>query len=123
MRPSAEHVAAYSFRDPLEMPAEESRRVKVPNDLQPCEPITVRRDHIDTNEHVNNCQYVKMALDALPREVSVREARVDFRRSAVLGDVIYPKLAQLPDRFTVALCDADDALFGVVELKEQPVAR
>lgn len=117
-RPAADHVAAYGLREPLEMPPE-SRKVAVPEALEPAEPVAVRRDLIDTNEHVNNCQYVRIALAALPREMRVRRARVDFRRSAVLGDVIYPHVGMEEDRTVVSLCDAEGQPFGVVELQER----
>lgn len=115
VRPAPEHVAAYSFRDPLDMPSEE-RHVAVPESLAPCEPVTVRPHHIDTNEHVNNCQYVQMALDVLPRDSEFRQVRVDFKRSAVLGDVIWPKLAREDGRTVVELADAGGGVYGVVEL-------
>lgn len=115
VRPTPEHVAAYRFREPLEMPPE-PRRVNVPDRLEPCEPVTVRLHHIDTNEHVNNCQYVQMALDVLPRENEYRHVRVDFKRSAVLGDVVYPKIAREADRVVVQLCDAEGGAYGAVEL-------
>ena len=51
------------------------------------EPFPVRRYHIDTNEHVNNCQYVQMAMEMLPGDINVRQLRVDYKKSAVLGDM------------------------------------
>lgn len=117
VRPSAEHVAAYGLREPLEMPPEK-RKVSLPEPdaLNAGEPIIVRRDLIDTNEHVNNGQYVRIALAALPEEMEVRCARVDYRRSAVLGDTIIPAVAIEDDRTVVVLSDADGALYGAVEL-------
>ena len=88
----------------------------MPDELAAAEPVQVRRGLIDTNEHVNNCQYVQLALDLLPREAAPRTLRVDYRRAAVLGDTIYPKLAQTSERTVAALCDADGAPYAVVEL-------
>lgn len=115
IRPTAEHVAPYGTHEPLDMPAE-SRRIRVPEHLEPGEPISVRRGLIDTNEHVNNCQYVQMAIDMLPRETAPRAVRVDFRRAAVLGDVIYPAIAQEEERTVVTLSDDDGDAYAVVEL-------
>lgn len=119
VRPSAEHVAAYGILDPLDMPKEE-RHVRVPEHLEPCDPIVVHRNLIDMNEHVNNSQYVRLALGVLPAEMEVRQARVDFKRSAVLGDTICPQLAVEPDRTVVALTDEAGTLYGAVELKAAP---
>lgn len=118
VRPAAEHVAAYGLGTPLEMP-KESRKIALPaaDELRACDPITVRRDLIDTNEHVNNSQYVRIALSMLPDEMQPRRVRVDYRRSAVLGDVICPHVAIDPDRTVVLLSDEDGGTYGVVELQ------
>lgn len=115
VRPTADHVEAYGMHDPLPMPPEE-RHVSAPDQLMPCEPVTVQRHHIDTNEHVNNCQYVQIALDLLPEEPNVHLARVDFRRSAVLGDRLFPSIARVGEHTIVQLCDADGSVFGIIEL-------
>lgn len=117
VRPSEEHVAAYGLREPLEMPPEKRKvALPAPETLRACDPITVRRDLIDTNEHVNNGQYVRIALSALPQEMKVRCARVDYRRSAVLGNIIVPAVSIEDGRTVVVLSDADGALYGTVEL-------
>lgn len=82
------------------------------------EPFPVRRYHIDTNEHVNNCQYVQMALEMLPAEISVGQVRVDYKKSALYGEMIYPRLAEEPDRIVTELCDENGNLYAVVEIKK-----
>lgn len=114
-RPTPAHIDPYGSHDPLELPAED-RRVKLPDVLEQREPIIVRRGLIDTNEHVNNCQYVQMALELLPRETAPTSIRVDYRRAAVLGDTIYPSFGQIGHRAVVALNDSAGAPFAVVEL-------
>ena len=77
----------------------------------------MRRYHIDTNEHVNNCQYVQMALEFLPADRQFRQIRVEYKKSAVLGDVIYPKRSREEDRTVIELCAEDGRPYAVVELK------
>lgn len=114
MRPDPELVKAYGTAEPLAMPDEE-RRVRVPAAPTPCEPLTVRLHQIDTNEHVNNGQYVQMALEVLPRELDPMSIRVDYRRAAVLDDTIYPMVGQEDGRFIVALNGSDGEPYAVVE--------
>ena len=52
-----------------------------------------------------NCQYVQMALEVLPEETRVRQIRVEYKKSAVLGDVIFPKVAREENRIVTELCD------------------
>ena len=49
--------------------------------------------------------------------MKVRQLRVDYKKSAVLGDTIYPKVAQESERTVVELCDGDGKPYAVVELK------
>lgn len=117
VRPSTEHAGAYGMGSPLEMPEEEGRKVSLPDALAPSDPVIVRRDLIDTNEHVNNSQYIRIALGALPNEIEAHCVRVDYRRSALLGDKITPCVAGDDDRTVIALRDAEDGLYGAVELR------
>ncbi len=84
--------------------------------------ITVAPYHLDTNHHVNNGQYVRMAVGALS-EASARQAenlrrlRVEYRKQARLGDVITPVCWEKEDSITVALNAGDGKPYAVVEMQ------
>lgn len=115
-RPAAEEIERYGIGEPLDMPYED-RKIAVPAQARACEPFPVRRYHIDTNEHVNNCQYVQMALEMLPGDITVRQLRVDYKKSAVLGDIIFPKVSEETGRTVVQLCDEAGKEYAIVEMK------
>lgn len=117
VRPSEEEINAYGEEEPLDMEYE-GRKIVLPEHIKELESFPIRRYHIDTNEHVNNCQYVQMALEMIPADKIIRQVRVEYRKSAVYGDVIYPKLAEAVDCMVVELCDAQGNIFAVVEFKE-----
>ena len=71
--------------------------------------------HIDTNEHVNNCQYVQMALE-VTEEFPMPSIPVQYKKSAVLGDVIFPKVAE-ENRIVTELCDQDGKPYAVIEIR------
>ena len=116
VRPTAEHIDPYGTCEPLDMPYEE-RKIALPEQSEAGEPFPVRKYHIDTNEHVNNCQYVQMALEMVPGDIQVRQLRVDYKKSAVLGDMIYPRMSAEQERTVVELCDADGKPYAIVEMK------
>ena len=58
-----------------------------------------------------------MALEMLPGDALVRQARVDYKKSAVLGDMVFPRVSQEEDRTVIELCDSEGKLYAVVELK------
>lgn len=113
-RPEPEDIESYGVEEPLPMEYKD-RKIKLPENVTECQPFPIRRYHIDTNEHVNNAQYVQMAMEFLPRDREVKELRVEYKLAAVLGDMIYPKLAVEEERSVVELCDKDGALYAVVE--------
>ena len=79
MRPSAEEVDPYGSGEPLEMDYQpRKRRVRKKSRL--CE-----KYHIDTNEHVNNCQYVQMAMEYIEHTASGKDIIVPAGRSFVMS--------------------------------------
>lgn len=118
VRPEEEYILPYGTEEPLDMEYE-GRKIKMPQQCKNLEPFPVRKYHIDTNEHVNNCQYVQMALEVLPEERRLRQIRVDYKKSAVYGDIIYPKAAFEKDRTIVELCDTEEKPYAVIEMREE----
>ena len=115
-KPTPEHVEPYGLHAPLDLPPA-PKKIAAPEAFEERTPFTVRRHHIDTNGHMNNCQYVREALDLLPEGGQARQIRVDYRRAAVLDDVVHPKLALEPDRTVVALLANDGTPFATIELR------
>ena len=108
VRVDKEQAEAYGIDEPLEMPYED-RKIEEAESYEEKAPFT--------NHHVNNCQYVQMALEVLPRDILVSQVRVDYKKSAVLGDKIFPETAQKKDRVIVRLCDEDRKPYAVIEFK------
>lgn len=75
-----------------------SRKLPVSGEGQACAPITVTAAHIDTNHHVNNAQYVSMALGVLePGSVACPlTLEVHYSYAAKLGDIVYPHIHHEP---------------------------
>ncbi len=115
VKPVEEEIRAYGMEEPLIMDYA-PRKISLPAKSREGESFPVRKYHIDTNEHVNNCQYVQMALEVLEEEMKVRQLRVEYKKSAVYGDRIFPKIAREEERTVVELCDMEGGLFAVVEL-------
>lgn len=115
-RPEAHEIEVYGEGQALEMEYA-SRKIELPGEFTELLGIPVRKYHIDTNEHVNNCQYVQMAKEALEEERDIRQVRVEYKKSAVYKDIIIPKTAREEERVVVKLCDTEDKPYAVVEFK------
>ena len=116
VRPEEKDIKPYGMGEALDMPYE-GRKISLPEETEVLEAFPVRRYHIDTNEHVNNCQYVQMALEFLPADRQFRQIRVEYKKSAVLGDVIYPKRSREEERTIIELCAENGRPYAVVEFK------
>lgn len=114
-RPGVSDIEKYGTEPALDMDYA-SRKIALPENALKKDTFPVRKYHIDRNEHVNNCQYVQMALEVLEKEMKVKQVRVEYKKSAVYNDIILPKVAEEKGRTIVELCDMDEKPYAVVEL-------
>ena len=115
-KPSEEEKEIYGVEPPLEMEYA-SRKIKLPEEANEVDTFLVRKYHIDTNSHMNNCHYIQMAMEVMPSEFCAKEIRVEYKKSAVYGDEIIVKIAKEEERTVVELCDEEGALYALVEFK------
>ena len=115
-RPEPEDVLPYGSEPALEMEYED-RKIRLPENLEEKPSFPVRKYHIDTNEHVNNCQYVQMAMDYLPENFKIHQMRAEYKQQARLNDVICPARAVDENKTTVLLNDQKGEPYAVVEFK------
>jgi acyl-ACP thioesterase len=90
------------------------RKIPVPNALTPKEPFSVVSANIDTNNHVNNSQYILMAEEYLPKHFSVASLRVEYRSAALLGDRIYPKVSCTDNQCFVVLENEEQKIYAIL---------
>ena len=98
------------------------RKLKAEGKGMPTHPIIVGEQHLDTNKHVNNAQYVLMAFDALAEtgiKAPLDTLSVQYRDMAYLGDVIVPSIHECENGKTVSLTDGNDAVYAIVRFQER----
>ena len=109
---------AYTIEPKLDM-TYSSRKVLVPDDddieVIKKEPIHIQPHHLDSNNHVNNGQYVKLAMSEIDDPADIASLRIDYRRQAMLGDVIYPVVYAKDNEKIVALYDSEGSAFSVAQ--------
>ena len=97
----------------------EDKGRKVQRGLNPVmyEPFIVRKEHIDRNEHVNNCRYIEMATEYIDKDKEVKKLRVEYTNQALYKDTIYPYVSVEPERTVVELSDENKVPYAVIEFK------
>lgn len=85
------------------------------------EPVHVSRFYIDTNHHMNNGKYILVAEEYLPEQVCVCGLRAEYRKAAMLGDLLYPVVTTEKEQITVTLADDKGAPYAVIcfQIKEK----
>lgn len=116
VKPGADAIEAYGISEPLEMEYA-PRKIELPEEMTELASFPVRKYHIDTNEHVNNCQYVQMAKEVYEGEEPVKQVRAEYKRSAVYNDIIVPRIGREGNRTVVELCSTQGQTFAAVEFK------
>lgn len=116
IKPSEDEIAVYQSEPPLEMDYQ-PRKIKMADTWRECKPVRVKPDWIDSNQHVNNNRYVKAAYNELPEGMDIHQVRVEYRKSAKLGDMLLPRIAKEEERVVVTLCDEEMKPYAVTEFK------
>lgn len=94
------------------------RHIRLPKDQEPekGEPILITGQYIDNNGHVNNEQYINMALPYAPVGKTYSEIRVEYSHQAVLKDTLVPHIYHTSESQTVVLKNQEDKVCAVVSL-------
>ncbi len=93
-----------------------------PEAMRAAAPVEVDGSMMDSNHHMNNAQYVRLALgftDSRDHK-RIRRILVEYRQQAHAGDVIYPGVLERENgngtrTVTVSLSDAEGRPYAVVE--------
>ncbi len=91
------------------------RKITVPEGGQLLEPIVVKKHHLDTNHHVNNGQYVNIAMEYLPDDFLIHQMRAEYKKQAFLDDVLYPYIVSVESGYVVSLRDEEGRPYVSVE--------
>ena len=115
--PPIEMIQGYTLYDRLEMDYA-TRRIIIPEGGRDEEGIIVKKHHLDSNNHVNNGQFVDMAMEFLPSDFTVGQMRAEYKKQAFLNDTLYPHVAMENGRAVVSLKDGTGSPYAVVEFTE-----
>lgn len=106
--------AGYVLEPPYPMELA-GRKIELPDHMDILSPFAVTKSNIDSYNHVNNGQYIKMAEDYLPDAFMVESMRVEYRKQAIFGKNILPLISSDKHRYTIVLADEDKTPYAIVE--------
>lgn len=112
--PPKEMLEGYVLGEKLDMEYA-PRKISIPQETEEKEAIVVKKHHLDTNHHVNNGQYVEMALAYLPENFRIRQMRAEYKKQAYLEEVFYPAVSFDGTTCVVAFLDEAGKPYSIVE--------
>jgi acyl-ACP thioesterase len=110
-------IASMTLEPQLEMNYKDRRIILPKEDGTVLDPIRVLRADIDYNKHVNNANYVRMAMELLPEGFMVHGLRVEYRVAAKLGDVLIPTIYKIEGGYIISLSVGND-VSTIIEFTE-----
>jgi len=113
-KPTQELLDGYDLSEKLAMDYA-PRKIAILGEGAEQEPFPVRKYQIDSNRHVNNVEYVKMALEFVDAPEQIRELRVEYKKAAHFGDLVVPVVYGCDGKIQVQLKDTEGGLFAAVE--------
>ena len=117
-----ENLSGYETEPPYVMEYA-ARKIDVPDNLTELTSFPVVKSNIDSNNHVNNGQYIKMAEEYLPEAFIISQMRAEYKMSAVLGDIIYPKVCFRENYCTVILFNTSNKPYAIIEFDGNNVTK
>jgi acyl-ACP thioesterase len=93
------------------------RKLPIPDELVTYPSFIVSPSCLDMFHHVNNGQYIRIAQDYLPSDFIPHQVCADYRKSALLGDTLYPLLHIETDCITVALTNQEQQPYAIIRFK------
>lgn len=111
---SEEMMQKYGIGEKLDMEYA-PRKITIPEGGISGEAIVVKQHHLDTNHHVNNGQFVDMAMEFLPEYFAIGQLRAEYKKQAFLDDILLPYVVTGEDKVVVSLTDEKGAPYVVVE--------
>jgi len=107
-------LAAYPAEEKLDMEYA-PRRILVPKGGEKQESVVVKKHHLDTNHHVNNQQFIAIAMEYLEEDFVVGQMRAEYKKQAFLDDILIPYVVRENEKTVVTLEDEAGSPYVIVE--------
>lgn len=120
-RPSQEMLKGYALDPRLDMEYA-PRRIQIPEDMKKQNEVQIREHHLDMNHHVNNGQFVRIAMESLGKNCQVRQLRAEYKKQVMLGDILVPYTGEMEDgKDVIVLKDKEEHVCCIVELQRERI--
>lgn len=117
-KPSEESIKRYL--DVNDKRLEMTKTVKkfdIPDKYELGREIAVTKNDLDTNHHMNNTVYISLARNIITDDFKVQKISVQYKKAAVLNDIILPRIAKGKNTYMVDLADTAGETYAIVKFE------
>ena len=107
----------YELEEPLDMNYSKKKIAKTSEYERKDEHI-VYNYHLDINRHMNNSWYVKIAEEYIEDKSNIKSFRVEYKKSAKLGNKVIPFVAYENGRYVIELRNEENEVYAITEFNE-----
>ena len=115
-KPTEEILDGYELLDKLDMNYAPRKIELIGNGIKK-DSFKVYKYQIDSNNHMNNVEYVKLAMEFVPLDKKISEIRVEYKNSAYAGDIIVPIVYFNDGSIQVKLTNGEELIYAIIEIK------
>lgn len=101
---SAEDMGKFPLEQKLDMDYL-PRKIKMPETDSDYAPVLVTQRHLDMYGHVNNAEYAAIAVNYVPEALEWSRVQIEYKKAAVLGQLLYPTSIFVDGSFYLMLGD------------------
>lgn len=117
VRATEREIQNYSMSEKLEMDYA-PRKIKITGEGLRKEKITIGRERLDTNGHMNNAQYIALAEEFVPEGMKTGQVRVEYKKEVRYGQRVIPVVYKEASRVCVEFEGEEEASHAIVEFQE-----
>ena len=115
---SDEMMSSFPIHEPIQYEWGK-RKMNLPKEFERKESFLITRENLDTNNHVNNGQYIFLAARYLPARFNVKQIRVEYRNEARENDIFCPCVTVSDDKIVVMFYNMSDVLYAAIEFMRE----
>ena len=93
------------------------RKFDIPKEYGLGKEIIKKKNDLDTNHHMNNAVYVDKARNSIEEDFKVKKISVQYKKAAVLNDVILPRITKDEHSYFVNLADRNGDTYAIVRFE------
>ena len=94
-----------------------SRKMKLSTEREKQAEYKVLKTYIDSNGHMNNADYIRVATELLPEDFQWQEMHIIYQKEVLEGDTMIPYIHNEPEGIGISIENTDGEVITKIKFK------